>query len=92
MRKLFLWLLPLMLYAGAAQAAGFSDWAVLLVAGDDHAHSGASSQVFDNARRDLARAFAGIGFSPQNMVQFSLDPDKDSEETTIPISPMAFGI
>ena len=55
-------------------AAGFSDWAVLLVAGDDHAHSGAPSQVFDNARRDLARAFASIGFSPANMVQFSVDP------------------
>ena len=65
----------------SASAADFSKWAVLVVAGDNHAHSGAPSQVFDNARRDLAKAFAGIGFSPQNMVQFSLDPDKDAEET-----------
>ena len=64
-----------------ASAAGFSDWAVLLVAGDDHAHSGAPSQVFDNARRDLARAFTSIGFSPANIVQFSVDPGKDAEQT-----------
>src|SRR6185437_16103723 len=62
--------------ASAASAADFSNWAVLLVAGDDHAHSGAHSMVFDNARRDLAKAFAGIGFNPANMVQFSVDqPD-----------------
>ena len=85
MRKLILAfsLLPLTLWSGAASAAGYADWAVVLVAGDDHAHSGAKSQVFDNARRDLAQAFAGIGFSPQNMVQFSLDPDKDAQETTV---------
>jgi hypothetical protein len=81
MRKLFLALLALMPCASAACAAGFSDWAVLLVAGDDHAHSGAPSQVFDNARRDLVRAFEGIGFSPDNIMQFSVDPDKNAEET-----------
>ena len=70
-------------FSGAASAAGFSDWAVLLVAGDDHAHSGAPSQVFDNARRDLARAFAGIGFSPANMVQFSVEPGRDASETNV---------
>ena len=53
-----------LLRASPALAAGFADWAVVLVAGDDHAHSGAPSQVFDNARRDLANAFASIGFSP----------------------------
>ncbi len=74
-------LLALIPFSEAASAAGFSDWAVLLVAGDDHAHSGAPSQVFDNARRDLARAFAGIGFSPANIVQFSVDPAKDAEVT-----------
>ena len=59
MKRLFLGFLlclfgALCLFAVPAAAAGFSDWAVLLVAGDDHAHSGAKSQVFDNARRDLA--------------------------------------
>lgn len=80
MKRFFL-AMALCVLALPAAAAGFSDWAVLLVAGDDHAHSGAPSQVFDNARRDLARAFAGIGFSPANMVQFSVDPGRDAEET-----------
>jgi hypothetical protein len=35
--------------------------------------------VFDNARRDLAKAFATIGFNPNNMVEFSPDPDKDAQ-------------
>jgi hypothetical protein len=74
--------LVLCLLAAPASAAGFSDWAVMLVAGDDHAHSGAPSQVFDNARRDLARAFTAIGFAPQNMVQLSVEPGKDADETT----------
>ena len=38
----------------ARAAAPFADWSVIIVAGDDHAHSGAHSEVFDNARRDLA--------------------------------------
>src|SRR5471032_1606571 len=80
MKKLFL-AMALCLAALPASAAGFSDWAVLLVAGDDHAHSGAPSKVFDNARRDLARAFTSIGFSPANIVQFSVDPGKDVEQT-----------
>jgi hypothetical protein len=58
------------------QAADFSKWAVLIVSGDNHAHSGNPSAVFDNARHDLATAFARIGFSPANIAQFavSLDP------------------
>ncbi len=59
-----------------AAAADFSNWAVLLVAGDNHAHSGAHSMVFDNARRDLAKSLAAIGFNPNNMLHFSVDqPD-----------------
>ena len=83
MKKLFL-ALALCLLSLPASAADFSNWAVLLVAGDDHAHSGAPSQVFDNARRDLARGFASIGFSPANMVQFSVDPAKDAQATDVP--------
>lgn len=65
----------------AASANQFSNWAVLVVAGDDHAHSGAPSKVFDNARHDLVKAFAGIGFSPANMAQFSLDPERGAQMT-----------
>jgi hypothetical protein len=67
-----------------AQAASiFSNWAVMIVAGDDHAHDGSPSDVFDNARRDLAKEFAGIGFSPGNMVQFSVENVPDAQHTAI---------
>jgi hypothetical protein len=61
----------------------FSHWAVVLVAGDYRAHSGAPSKVFDNGRRDLAQAFAKIGFSKANMVQFSVDYDEGTEHAGI---------
>jgi hypothetical protein len=52
----------------------FADWAGIIVAGDWRAHSGAASQVFDNARRDLRKAFIGLGFQPENIRQFSAIP------------------
>jgi len=61
----------------------FSHWAVVLVAGDYRAHSGAPSKVFDNGRRDLAQAFAKIGFSKANMVQFSVDYDEGTQHAGI---------
>ncbi len=84
MIKQFLWA-AVFLAVGAvpASAAGFGNWAVLIVAGDDHAHDGSHAEVFDNARRDLAKAFAGIGFSPANMAQFSVDPAPDAQETSV---------
>jgi hypothetical protein len=78
------------LAASPAAAADFSNWAVMIVAGDHHSHSGAPSQVFDNARRDLAKAFAGIGFKPNNMVEFSPDPDKEAQP--LDLSSMANGL
>ena len=65
----------LALCASQAAAEGpFSDWAGVVVAGDWHAHSGAPSEVFDNARRDVAADLVRIGFSPANVVQFSVRP------------------
>jgi hypothetical protein len=52
----------------------FTDWAAIIVAGDWRAHSGAASPVFDNARRDLRKAFIGLGFQPENIRQFSAIP------------------
>ena len=60
----------------AAEAGAFGNWAVLVVAGDDHAHSGAPSEVFDNARRDLVRALVAKGFSADHIRQFSVQPQK----------------
>jgi hypothetical protein len=64
--------------AGPSRAATspFADWAAIIVAGDNHASGGGSTEVFDNGRRDLAKAFTDVGFSPQNIVQFSVQPDK----------------
>jgi hypothetical protein len=42
----------------AAAAGAFGDWSAVVVAGDWHAHSGGPSEAFDNARRDVTRAFA----------------------------------
>lgn len=75
--------------AAKAQAApsnltDFSNWAVVLVAGDYRAHSGAPSKVFDNGRRDLATAFTKLGFRKANMVQFSVDYDEGTEHTAVP--------
>ena len=64
--------------------ADFSHWAVVLVAGDYRAHSGAPSKVFDNGRHDLAEAFGKIGFSKANMVQFSVDYDDGTQHAGVP--------
>jgi hypothetical protein len=61
----------------------FSHWAVVLVAGDYRAHSGAPSKVFDNARQDLATAFSRIGFRKANMAQFSVDYDDGTQHSDV---------
>jgi hypothetical protein len=63
--------------------ADFSHWAVVLVAGDYRAHSGAPSKVFDNGRHDLAAAFTRIGFNKANMVQFSVDYDDGTQHSDL---------
>jgi Peptidase C13 family len=58
-----------------ARAAGpFGDWAAVVVAGDFHAHDGSPSEIFDNARRDVSADLVSIGFSPNNIEQFSVRP------------------
>lgn len=63
-----------LLFAAPASAA-FNDWAAIVVAGDWHSHSGAPSEVFDNGRRDVAADLAALGFSPNNVLQFSVRSD-----------------
>jgi hypothetical protein len=60
---------------GAAQAQDFSRWAVLIVAGDNRAQNGGPTKVFDNARKDLVKAFTGLGFAPGNIEQFAVNHD-----------------
>ena len=83
MKRLFWLALCLAMASAPALANGFSNWAVLIVAGDNHAHDGSHADVFDNARRDLAKELAGIGFSPANMLEFSVDPAPDAQSTDI---------
>jgi Peptidase C13 family len=83
-----LWLLagpaPAKDAAPQSTVTDFSHWAVVLVAGDYRAHSGAPSRVFDNARHDLVTAFARIGFDKANMAQFSVDYDDGTQHTSVP--------
>jgi hypothetical protein len=59
-----------------AAASPFADWAAIVVAGDNHASGGGRTEVFDNGRRDLAKAFTDVGFAPQNVLQFSVQADR----------------
>jgi len=76
--KLFVGLLAVVLtvfLSHPAQAAdGYSDWAAVVVAGDWHAHDGSPSDIFDNARRDVARNLIALGFARANLEEFSARP------------------
>src|ERR1700753_2474151 len=77
--RLNVWIaaVALLMLCGRAEAAGaFAGWAAVVVAGDWHAHSGAPSEAFDNARRDIASVLVQIGFAPQNVVQSSSRPER----------------
>jgi hypothetical protein len=56
----------------SAQDGAFANWAAVIVAGDWRTHSGAPSEVFDNARRDLAKSLVAEGFSADHVRQFSV--------------------
>ena len=79
----------LLFFADQPARAGspFADWAAIIVAGDDHAHSGAHSEVFDNARRDLTTAFAKAGFAREHISQFSVQPNHDRQRTVLRSDP-----
>ena len=74
--KVFVVALCAVLFAAPAGAAGFSDWAAIVVAGDWHSHSGAPSEVFDNARKDVSADLTRLGFAPNNILQFSVRPER----------------
>jgi hypothetical protein len=67
--------------AGCTPAHGdpapFSDWAAIVVAGDDRAaHSTQFTETFDNARHDIAAALVARGFASGNLREFSLRPER----------------
>lgn len=65
---------------GAAQAqvkaedVPLEEWAVGVLAADWRASDGTPIEAFENARRDLTRAFGEAGFDPVNIVDLSLRP------------------
>lgn len=80
----------LAIFAGrpaAAEQSPFADWAAIVVAGDNHASGGGKTEVFDNGRRDLAKALVDIGFSPQNVLQFSVQAQHYPDPKPISAAP-----
>lgn len=75
--------------AAPAAASPFSDWSVVVVAGDWHAHSGGPSEAFDNARRDVTRALERAGFEAANLRQFSVRPELYKGSDLIKSEPQA---
>lgn len=78
----------LVLLAGpaATRNSGFSDWAVVVVAGDWRSMTG-TTQAFDNARRDLSEAFVRAGFRRDNIRQYSLRPERAGDDPRIVVTP-----
>jgi hypothetical protein len=76
MIRAFLFAVLAALVAVPTHAASFADWAAVVIAGDHRAHDGTEAEVFDNGRRDVAAALAAIGFSQDNIQQFSVEPDR----------------
>jgi hypothetical protein len=72
----------------AAAANQFAGWAAVVVAGDFHAHSGAPTEAFDNARHDVAQALVKAGFDPKNVQQFSVRPQNYPGESLMPSDPV----
>ena len=62
-----------------ASAGPFGEWIGIVVAGDNTADGGGATEVFDNARRDIARHLVSIGFEPTNVRQFSVQPGRYPE-------------
>ncbi|WP_162786437.1 C13 family peptidase [Hyphomonas sp. CACIAM 19H1] len=58
----------------AVEDAPLKDWAVGILAADWRDSEGAPIDAFENARRDLARGFADVGFNPDNITHMSLRP------------------
>mgnify|MGYP001390396625 FL=1 len=64
-------------WVGPARASSpFDDWAAVVVAGDFHGARGGPTEAFDNARRDVSKELRRLGFSPDNLRQFSVRPDR----------------
>ena len=76
--RLFVWVsmaLALLAAGPVASQSRFDGWGAAIVAGDWRDPYDRPIQAFDNARRDLTRAFQSAGFARADMVDYSLRPD-----------------
>jgi len=64
----------------AAAESPFSGWGAVVIAGDWKGSRGGPTEAFDNARRDVAAELVRIGFSPGNIVQYSVRPERYARE------------
>jgi hypothetical protein len=62
--------------AAAGAASPFAGWSAAVIAADFKGSNGGDTEAFDNARRDVAVQLTKLGFSPQNILQFSVRPDR----------------
>ncbi len=60
---------------GETEEATFKDWAAAFVAADWRDGNGRTIDAFDNASRDLAKAFASAGLKSANIADLSLRPN-----------------
>lgn len=58
-----------------SQPSRFQNWTSLIVSADWRDGRGQPIEAFDNARRDLAEAFAAAGFPRDTMLDYSLRPE-----------------
>ena len=77
--------------APAQAASAFADWAAVVISGDSRAHDGSPSEAFDNARRDVSRELVDAGFSPANIRQFSVRPERYPDEHLMVSDPDLIG-
>jgi len=62
-----------------SRAGDFDGWTAAVVSGDWRAGNGKPTQAFDNARTELASAFARSGFAPSEIRQYALRPGLPGE-------------
>jgi peptidase C13-like protein len=69
--------------APAASASPLADWTAVVVAGDWRAGEGKTTKAFDNGRRDVAKALVEAGFTPDNVLQYSLRPRWPGDDSKV---------
>lgn len=65
----------------AAAESPFQNWGAVVIAGDWKGANGGPTEAFDNARRDVSAELVRMGFTPGNILQYSVRPERYRKET-----------